>query len=189
MAEALTLGLVFGIPNSKLIGTNEPFPNLFICADADPADGSHWLVYYWMSILVIDIILLCLALYQAWKHRPSKSGSPLMRALTRDAVVYFLIIVWIYLANLVMWIINRITLNELCTPFSFVISSVLANRMLISVRERHFLIRNSEMRSYMYRHAEWSKEAATEDENVEPILTTVFATETTASQYNAFTGL
>lgn len=105
--EALAMGLVFGIPNPKLIGvyhylttiyvpqfqittgTNEPFPGNFICADADPLDGTHWVVYYWASILIIEGTLLCLALRKAWQHRPTVRGSYLMRELTRDSVIYF----------------------------------------------------------------------------------------------------
>ncbi|GLB36977.1 hypothetical protein LshimejAT787_0400280 [Lyophyllum shimeji] len=136
--EALAMGLVFGIPNPKLIGTNEPFPGNFICADADPLDGSHWVVYYWAAVLVIEGILLILALYKAWQHRALAGGSGLMQQLTKQSVVYFFTIFWIYVANLILWYINRITLDELGTAFAFVLSSIFANRLLISVRENHY---------------------------------------------------
>lgn len=136
--EALAMGLVFGLPNPKLIGTNEPFPGNFICADADPLDGSHWVVYYWAAILIIEGILLLLALYKAWQHRAVARGSGLMQQLTKDSVVYFFTIFWIYLANLILWHKNRITLDELGTAFAFVLSSIFANRLLISVRENHY---------------------------------------------------
>jgi len=138
LGEATAMGIVFGVPNTKLIGTNEPFPGNFICADADPMDGSHWVVYYWASILVIESTLLTLALRKAWEHRESRSGSSLMRELTRDSVIYFITIFWIYLANLLLWFRNRITLDELGTAFSFVISSIFANRLLIAVRSNHY---------------------------------------------------
>lgn len=64
-------------------------PGNFICADADPADGSHWVVYYWASILVVEGILLGLALFKAWQHRPGSGGSALMLHLTRDSTIYF----------------------------------------------------------------------------------------------------
>ncbi|KAG6856163.1 hypothetical protein H0H87_006970 [Tephrocybe sp. NHM501043] len=73
----------------SLYGTNEPFPGNFICADGDPLDGSHWVVYYWTAILVIESILLSLAIYKAWQHRKAVRGSSLMQALTKDSVVYF----------------------------------------------------------------------------------------------------
>ncbi|TFK37005.1 hypothetical protein BDQ12DRAFT_218048 [Crucibulum laeve] len=108
IGEATALGIVFGVPNPKLVGTNEPFPGAFICADADPNDGSRWVVYYWVSILVIETILLSLALHKAWLHRSSAGGNHLMQQLTRDSVIYFFVIFWIYLANLILWIVNRV---------------------------------------------------------------------------------
>ncbi|KAK0467063.1 uncharacterized protein EV420DRAFT_663139 [Desarmillaria tabescens] len=147
--EALAMGLVFGIPNQNLVGTNEPFPELFICADADPLDGSHWVVYYWMSILIIESTLFSLALWKAWQHRPSAQGSKLMQQLTRDSAMYFAVLFCIYLANLIMWIRNRITLDELMTAFSFVISSIFANRLVISVRSNHYRAIRPEIDTYM----------------------------------------
>ncbi|KAK0202633.1 hypothetical protein DFS33DRAFT_1385008 [Desarmillaria ectypa] len=147
--EALAMGLVFGIPNQNLVGTNEPFTGLFICADADPMDGSHWVVYYWMSILIIESTLFSLALWKAWQHRPSAQGSKLMQQLTRDSAMYFAVLFCIYLANLIMWIRNRITLDELMTAFSFVISSIFANRLVISVRSNHYRAIKPEIDTYM----------------------------------------
>ncbi|KAG6853773.1 hypothetical protein C0991_001484 [Blastosporella zonata] len=138
LGEALAMGLVFGLPQQQTIGTNEPFPGNFICADADPANGSHWVVYYWAAILVIESTLLSLAVYKAWQHRTSQRGSSLMQQLTRDSVIYFFTIFWIYLANLILWYYNRITLDELGTAFSFVMSSIFANRLLIAVRSSHY---------------------------------------------------
>ncbi|KAF8070057.1 hypothetical protein FPV67DRAFT_1486021 [Lyophyllum atratum] len=149
LGEALTMGLVFGLPNPKLIGTNEPFPRNFICADADPMDGSHWVVYYWAAILFIEGILLLLALYKAWQHRIAARGSSLMQKLSKDSVVYFFTIFWIYLVNLILWYKNRITLDELGTAFAFVLSSIFANRLLISVRENHYRGRSDFDTSYL----------------------------------------
>jgi hypothetical protein len=101
------MGLVFGIPNPKmignissykcntmaslyhLIGTNQPFLGNFICADADPSDGSHWVIYYWAAILVVEGTLLSLALVKAWQHRRAAHGSSIMQQLTKDSVIYF----------------------------------------------------------------------------------------------------
>jgi len=138
LGEVLAMGLVFGLPNQKLLGTNEPFPGVFICADGDPTDGTHWVVYYWIAIVIVEFTLLVLALFKAWQHRASKGGSALMRELTQDSMIYFIIIFWIYIANTVLWFINRFTLDELGTSFAFVVSSIFANRLLISVRSAYF---------------------------------------------------
>jgi hypothetical protein len=54
-------------------------------------DGSHWIMYYWVAVLSIESCLLSLALYQAWMHRKKAQGGGLMRALTRDSVIYFIL--------------------------------------------------------------------------------------------------
>jgi hypothetical protein len=74
---------------SHLTGTNQPFLGNFICADADPLDGSHWVVFYWAVILVIEGTLLILALFKAWQHRRAAHGSTMMQKLTKDSVIYF----------------------------------------------------------------------------------------------------
>jgi len=138
IAEATAMGVVFGIPNQSLIGTDTPFSGLFICADGDPLDGSHWVAYYWTAILIIESIFLSLSLYKAWTYRKTGEGGSLMRTLTRDSVIYFVLIFGIYLANLALWLKNRLTLDELGTGYSFVISSILANRLLIAVRVNYY---------------------------------------------------
>lgn len=162
--ECLTMGLIFGLPGSGTIGTNEPVPGLFMCADADPPDH-HWIVYYWVAVLVIESILLGLALRQAWLHRPSASGSDLMRRLTRDSVIYFLVLFGIYLTNLIFWIRNRITLNEFGTAFAFVISSLFANRLVIAVRRAHYmsLFEQESQLSEVTTEIQFRRDAATGD--------------------------
>jgi len=137
-AEATAMGVLFGINMPGLIGTNNPYEGVLICADADPLNGSHWIMYYWVAVLCIESSLLSLALYQAWKYRNKTQGGSLMRALTRDSVFYFIMIFWIYLANLVLWAKNRITLDELGTSYSLVISVILANRLMIGVRSTYY---------------------------------------------------
>lgn len=149
LGEALAMGLVFGLPNPYLIATNEPFPGNFICADADPSNGTHWVVYYWAAILIIEGTLLCLALWKAWQHRKAAHGSSLMQQLSKDSVLFFFSIFWIYCANLILWYENRITLDELGTAFSFVLSSILANRLLIAVRSDYYQRVMSDIDTYL----------------------------------------
>jgi len=136
LTEALILGIIFGTPRNELIATNNPLPGVSICADADPAGGRRWIVYYWLTILIVDTVLLSLALRKALEHRYS-TRNKLMREMTTQSVIYFVAIFWIYIANMVLWIRNRITLDELGTAFSLTIPSMLANRLLINCRRAH----------------------------------------------------
>ncbi|KIM86912.1 hypothetical protein PILCRDRAFT_815363 [Piloderma croceum F 1598] len=136
--EATAMGVLFGVAKAGVIGTNNPYEGVFICADGDPLNGSHWIMFYWVAVCSIESCLLGLALYKAWEHRHRTQGGGLMRALTRDSVLYFIMIFWIYLANLVLWAKNRITLDELGTSYSLVISVILANRLMISVRSSYY---------------------------------------------------
>ena len=71
-------------------GTNNPAEGVFICADGDPLNGSHWIMFYWVAVCSIESCLLSLALYQAWMYRNKGQGGGLMRALTKDSVFYFI---------------------------------------------------------------------------------------------------
>ncbi|TFY77483.1 hypothetical protein EWM64_g6529 [Hericium alpestre] len=147
VAEGVVMGCLFGIPR-PLVGTNNPAPGVFICADGDQP-GHPWVAFYFTSTLAIETILLLLSLWKAWHAHKTGLGGGLMKVLTRDSVYYFAIIFWVYLANQIIWIVNDITLNELATGFGFSISSILANRLMISVRSTYYLQEHlpSELRS------------------------------------------
>jgi len=126
--EVIVAGVLFG---ARLIATNNPYDKLFICADSDPLNGSHWIMYYWVLVCFIELCLMALAVYKAWLNR--NSTALLLRALTQDSMRYFTMIFGIYILNLLLWATNRITLNELGTSFSG-IPVILANRLLIDIR-------------------------------------------------------
>ena len=74
----------------RCTGTNNPAEGVFVCADGDPLDGSHWMMYNWVAVCAIESCFLSLALYQAWMNRSKAQGAGLMRALTQDSVFYFI---------------------------------------------------------------------------------------------------
>ncbi|KAJ6563582.1 hypothetical protein DFH09DRAFT_1158446 [Mycena vulgaris] len=105
------------VPKDGLVGTNNPATDLFICADADPPHV-HWIAYVPAITLITESILLGLAVFKASQH-------------LRFWGSYV-----IHLGNLIIWMVNTLTVNELFTGYSFAIPAVLANRLLISVREQ-----------------------------------------------------
>ncbi|KAL0954169.1 hypothetical protein HGRIS_005302 [Hohenbuehelia grisea] len=136
-AEAAVMGVLIGYPKEGLVLTNEPSPGLFICADADPYH-SPWIAFNWTTALIVETILLVMSMYKAWSfHRTGGYGS-LVRRLTKDSAVYFFYMFWVYLANCVLWFVNKITLTELGTGFFFGVCAILSHRVLISVRAEHY---------------------------------------------------
>lgn len=75
---------------NRIPGTNNYSPGLFICADGDPPH-QHWTAYYWTCALVVDTTVLLMALYKAWAYRLHKNQHSLMRVLTRDSILYFVV--------------------------------------------------------------------------------------------------
>ncbi|KAJ8508850.1 hypothetical protein ONZ45_g8913 [Pleurotus djamor] len=137
VGETITMGILIGWPKDGVVVTNEPFPGLFICADADP-DHSPWIAYNWTLLLGVEFILLCMSLYKARVYHRSGGYIGLVQRLTKDSVWYFFIMFWIYLANQVIWLVNKVILTELATGFFFGVCAVLSHRILISVRAEHF---------------------------------------------------
>ncbi|KAG6906950.1 hypothetical protein DXG01_011210 [Tephrocybe rancida] len=128
-----------GLRDPNRTATNEPFRDIYICAIAEPHTSQRWTVYFFMDTIIIEGILLVLALRKAWAFRQSVSGFTLMQELTEDSAVYFFIIFCVYSANLIIWAVNRITLNEIGLPFAFAFSSIFANRLLIRVRLAYYV--------------------------------------------------
>ncbi|GLB38260.1 hypothetical protein LshimejAT787_0501250 [Lyophyllum shimeji] len=132
-SEVIVMGVmgVLGLQDPKRVLTNEPSKVIFICANGEPQNGHRWVAYFYTVVISVEGGLLWLALRKAWMYRPAAGGFTLMQKLTRDSAVYFFIIFSVYLANLIIWVQNRIILNELGVPFAFALSSIFANRLLI----------------------------------------------------------
>jgi len=139
-SEVIVLSIIgaLGLQDPKRVTTNEPFRDVFICANGEPQNVHRWVAYYFTAVILVEGGMLWLALRKAWIHRPAIGGSTLMQKLTRDSAVYFFIIFTIYLANLIIWAYNHIILNELGVPFAFAFSSIFANRLLIGVRVAYY---------------------------------------------------
>ncbi|KDQ49715.1 hypothetical protein JAAARDRAFT_42648 [Jaapia argillacea MUCL 33604] len=137
LAFMAALGAATGGGSSTPLGTNEPFPGLIICTDGD-LPHKHWYAFFWTAVIAVESILLALALFKAWTDYRKGLGSSLITILARDSAIYFVVIFWLYMFNQIIWIFNRMTLNELSTGFSTAISTIAVNRMVISVRDRYY---------------------------------------------------
>ncbi|KAJ7611734.1 hypothetical protein FB45DRAFT_1037375 [Roridomyces roridus] len=129
--------ILLELPTPGLVATNNPSTDLFICADGDPPHHRHWIAYVPVMLLITEFILFMLAVFKAWQQYRSNSPSGrILPRLTKESVWFFFGIVLCHLGTVVTWMMNILTLNELWTGYSFSIPAVLANRLLISVREQ-----------------------------------------------------
>ncbi|KAF8225891.1 hypothetical protein L208DRAFT_404439 [Tricholoma matsutake] len=119
---------------------NEPSPGIFFCTLLEPPHSPRWSASFYATAFLCDGILLSLALWQAWLHRPSQDGVELMHQLTRDSAIYFLMIFWIYVVSLALWVNNRpvIALMEVVIPFSFALPCIVVARLMIHMRSAHY---------------------------------------------------
>ncbi|KAJ3537703.1 hypothetical protein NMY22_g5483 [Coprinellus aureogranulatus] len=96
---------------------------------------------YWIPMLLFECLLCGLAIGRAVATfrvgRKSNWGAArrLIIVLFRDSVAYFLIICATYLTCLLTWRFAPVTLIEVPITFSVAMSCVLANRMMLNVRE------------------------------------------------------
>ncbi|KAF7332991.1 hypothetical protein MVEN_02405400 [Mycena venus] len=132
LCEIAGLLVLLYIPQPGLVGTNNPANGLFICADGDPPH-EHWIAYAPMINILGETVLLSLAMYKAYEQR--QGGGRILPQLTKESLFFFAAILGIHVGNLTCWMVNNLTTNELFTGFAFGIPAVLANRLLISVRE------------------------------------------------------
>lgn len=95
---------------------------------------------FWIPLLAFEALMCGMALYRGFTTLDTEgslfqSGRQLVRMLIRDSVFYFLAMFTTYLTNLIVWVSARQTLLEIPIGFSVALSSVLASRLVLNVRE------------------------------------------------------
>ncbi|KAA1475241.1 hypothetical protein DENSPDRAFT_883412 [Dentipellis sp. KUC8613] len=136
IAEVVIFSVIFSMP-PKIADPGSPAPELIICIHGDRS-GKPWGVIYYVVIFATESILLVLSLWKAWTKRNEDLPGGMYENLFRDSAYYFALIFWVYVINLIIWIYNIPTINELGTGFASALSSILANRLLISIRSAHY---------------------------------------------------
>jgi len=120
-----------------------------ITASAFPVPGGKFCVpqgvpthfyAFWIPMLSFETLLCILAVVRAVQmYQPSRSlfhsGRQLVAVLVRDSLMYFLVIFATYLTCLLVWTLARVSLLGVPIGFSVAMSCVLANRVVLNVRE------------------------------------------------------
>lgn len=105
------------------------------------ADGIPQNFYtFWIPLIAFEAVLCILALIRGLDAVRTggslfRAGRLLVRILIRDSVLYFLVIGATYTACLLIWLAAPITLFEVPIGFSIAMSCVVANRIILNVRE------------------------------------------------------
>ncbi|KAF8902261.1 hypothetical protein CPB84DRAFT_876277 [Gymnopilus junonius] len=100
---------------------------------------------YWIPLLSFDSLLCILALIHGYRDYKNSSRDieplkyfdqqRLSKILIRDSIIYFLAIGAVYLASLVVWILDHNPLIEAPIGFSIAISSAFGSRLILNLRE------------------------------------------------------
>ncbi|TFY64119.1 hypothetical protein EVG20_g6051, partial [Dentipellis fragilis] len=136
IAETIIFSVIFSMP-PKIVEPQNPAPPMVICIHGD-IPGRPWGVIYYVVVLATESILLVLSLCKAWRYRKDDLLGGMFELIPRDSAYYFALIFWVYIANLIIWIYNIPTINEVGTGFASALSSILADRLAISIRSAHY---------------------------------------------------
>ncbi|KAF8891477.1 hypothetical protein CPB84DRAFT_1784218 [Gymnopilus junonius] len=114
-----------------------PIPGGAFCV---PFGISSHFYTYWIPMLAFETLLCVLAVvkgFQTFKSNGSlfHRGQQLVGILVRDSLMYFFVICITYLTCLLFFILAPTTLLEVPIGFTVAMSCVLANRVVLNVRE------------------------------------------------------
>ncbi|KAJ3537705.1 hypothetical protein NMY22_g5485 [Coprinellus aureogranulatus] len=157
LGSTATSGYVMHSVISKITATAITIPNGKFCVPHNVSDKFY---VFWIPMLAFECLLCTLALirgFQAFVTDGSlfRRGRELIRILLLDSVLYFLVITATYMTCLLVWIVGPVrvslqlrpnalvdafppektTLLEVPIGFSVAMSCVLANRLILNVRE------------------------------------------------------
>lgn len=123
------------LSNLTVTAVNLPVDGMFCHSTGIPSN----FYLFWIPLLAFECLLCGLALFkgfQTLRNRKSslRSGRWLVTILIRDSVVYFFAICATYLTTLLIWIFAP-TVMDVPVGFTLAMSCVLANRVLLNVKE------------------------------------------------------
>jgi len=94
-------------------------------------EGGRYLSIAWIGILVFDIVIFALTLYKAIKVGYK---IPLVQGLVRDGSLYFFVLFFINLANILILRRAPTLLKNSGTPLTTVLSTTLVSHVMLRMR-------------------------------------------------------
>jgi len=90
---------------------------------------------FWLPLVVCDASVCCLTLYRLYQHMRKPYPPALITLMLRDAIIYFVLILGINLANLIIWNTAPLTRINLLPEITKSLVSVLCSRLLLNIRD------------------------------------------------------
>jgi len=103
----------------------------------------HLLWLFWVVFLTFEALLCFLAVLKAYERIKSQgklvfSSGGLQNIMLRDSVLYYILIMIIYTANLVLWIKQLPDSLDVMTGYAVAFPCVMGSRLMINVRRAHY---------------------------------------------------
>lgn len=99
----------------------------------------RYVAFFWIPPIIIETLSVTLVVSKALQHY--RNGMPkhwaasrFMYSIARYSVVYFVAVLFVYVANFIIWFQFQIPRLELLIPLSFSLPCVMGNRMLLGLR-------------------------------------------------------
>ncbi|KAG7100279.1 hypothetical protein E1B28_002052 [Marasmius oreades] len=125
------------VVGNRIEDTGDPAPGLTRCT---VLSQFHDLWLFWLPILVYEATTLVLVAWQFYGNvrdtrKQAMTESPLVRLVTRQTMLYLLVVFIMFIANAVVNNHQDPSLAIILTPATTVVLSILGNRMMFSLRQ------------------------------------------------------
>ncbi|KAG6810987.1 hypothetical protein H0H92_009526 [Tricholoma furcatifolium] len=128
----------WGIVTGKAHGnTSNTLPVLYIygCPPALSHILAIRLAIGWSGMLVFDTLVFALTVYKSFTVRRIRLGVGLFGLLLRDGSMYFGVMIFSNIANILAFIYGHLYTKGSATPYMNVISSILITRLMLNLRD------------------------------------------------------
>lgn len=139
MVSTAASAMIMGIILSRITARVDLIPGMTFCGSLD---FPSYIFSFWIPMIAFESLLCGMALYRGLQpvlsdRSESRSGGHILDILVRDSIIYFLVIFATYLTNMLFWLLGTVSAREIPVGFSVAMSCVMANRVILNVRELH----------------------------------------------------
>ncbi|KAF8580639.1 hypothetical protein K439DRAFT_1636880 [Ramaria rubella] len=93
----------------------------------------------WLPAITVEVTLMSLMLYKAWRLSRETGNFPLLRLIIRDSVLYFFTNVAALLVNCLIWALRRDIIDEVALSWAIAVPCAMVSRLLLNMRRRYYV--------------------------------------------------